>query len=175
MFAGRSVTESMSALVARGCLELPLPGGGATAARFQALSCFGALDLSLARLAEGHVDAVAILAEAGREARCGPVYGVWAATSPAARVVARRTGTGWRLVGRKQFCSGANAIERALVTADIDGGTRLFEVDCALRSVCPIAGTWPATGMAASNSLDVEFDDVDVPEADAVGGPGFLH
>jgi alkylation response protein AidB-like acyl-CoA dehydrogenase len=29
--------------------------------------------------------------------------------------------------------------------------------------------------MAASNSLDVEFDDVDVPEADAVGGPGFLH
>jgi alkylation response protein AidB-like acyl-CoA dehydrogenase len=61
------------------------------------------------------------------------------------------------------------------VTADVEAWTRLFEVDCTLASVRPVAGTWPATGMAASNSLDVEFDDVDVPEADAVGGPGFLH
>ncbi len=50
----------------RGELDLPLPGSGQTAARWAALARLGRRDLCLARLAEGHADAVAILAEAGR-------------------------------------------------------------------------------------------------------------
>ena len=44
---------------------MPLPAGGDTAGRLQRLAEIGKEDLSLARLAEAHFDAVAILAEAG--------------------------------------------------------------------------------------------------------------
>ena len=63
--------------------RVPLPGGGDTWARFEALSKWAAQDLSLGRLVEGHSDARAILAEAGSPpAAPGATYGVWAARSP---------------------------------------------------------------------------------------------
>ena len=106
------VGSSLVALVETGALDLPLPGGGATADRFERLSDIGALDLSLARLAEGHVDAVAILAEAGRTAEPATPYGVWAADPPAARLHAGpEPGGRWSLHGRKRYCSGARDVD----------------------------------------------------------------
>ena len=61
---------------------LPLPGAGDTVGRHRRLMEIGREDLSLARLAEAHWDAVAILAEAGRAAVPGALYGVWAAEKP---------------------------------------------------------------------------------------------
>jgi alkylation response protein AidB-like acyl-CoA dehydrogenase len=170
---GRSPAEGLRDLVRAGRLDLPLPGRGATAARLEALADLGGTDLSLARVAEGHVDAVAILAEAGAQAEALTVYGVWAATSPAARVVGHRTAGGWRLLGRKQFCSAAETVDRALVTAETEDGTRLFDVDCSDPRVQAVPGTWPAVGMAESRSLDVVFEGVTVDDAGVVGGPGF--
>ena len=65
-------------LAASGALDLPLPGAGATPARLEALrSLAAAEDLSVARLAEAHTDAVAILAEAGaRRTGSRPARGV---------------------------------------------------------------------------------------------------
>src|ERR1700684_1199682 len=62
---------------------LPKPGSGRTPARFAALADWATRDLSLARLVEGHVDALAILEEAGGKADSGVVYGVWAARQSA--------------------------------------------------------------------------------------------
>ena len=42
---------------------IPLPGSGSTPVRFKSLAAIGGIDLSLARLAEGHLDALAILDE----------------------------------------------------------------------------------------------------------------
>ena len=70
---GASKTGPVEALVGAsevvaGCgSALPNPGSGDTASRFGALADWAAKDLSLARLAEGHLDALSILAEAGRE------------------------------------------------------------------------------------------------------------
>src|SRR5689334_9943551 len=50
-------------LVAAGLDRLPLPGSGQTLARWRMLAEVAALDLSLAKLFEGHTDALAILAE----------------------------------------------------------------------------------------------------------------
>jgi hypothetical protein len=105
-------------LLATGALDLPLPARGRTADRLRALSAIGLEDLSLARLAEAHTDAVAILAEAGREAEPGALYGVWAAETPN-RVLQLDRCT---LTGSKMFCTGAKLIDRALVT--VCGGTR---------------------------------------------------
>jgi len=107
---------SFRALVARGW-ALPLPGGGATAARWAALADLGTEDLGLARLAEGHADATAVLAELdGPDPGPGCPLGVWAAEPPWARLEARRTGAGWRLDGRKAWCSGAGSSRGACRT-----------------------------------------------------------
>lgn len=53
------------AAIEAGDLNFPLPGSGATAERFAALRAVAEDDLCLARLVEGHVDALAILDELG--------------------------------------------------------------------------------------------------------------
>ena len=66
-----------------GQADLPLPGRGRTRARWAALADLAEEDLSLARLAEGHADALAILAELGQAPPpAGSRWGVWAAQPP---------------------------------------------------------------------------------------------
>ena len=89
--------KHLSALRSCDALTLPLPGQGATALRHQALLRFGQKDLSLARIAEAHTDALAILAEARCAARPDALYGVWASDGPASRVSARPK-SGWPML-----------------------------------------------------------------------------
>jgi len=171
------VAADFAAAVESGRLDLPLPGSGRTWERWTMLADLAGEDLSLARLSEGHVDALAILAELG-PAESGPAglgtappagnrWGVWAAQPPGPGLAARQAAGGWRLDGIKRYCSGAHACTHALVTAAAPDGNRLFAV--ATDGLAPVAGTWPATGMAASDTLDVEFTDV---LGEPVGGPG---
>lgn len=168
-----SVASRFAALVAADQLRLPLPGRGETGARWEALAEIGAADLALARLAEGHVDACAIVVEAGAEPVDGARYGVWAAEPPGSGVVATTVDDGWQLDGTKRYGSGARTLTRALVTASAPDGPRLYDVDLGDPGVQPVPGTWPALGMAESDSLDVTFSGVRVPRAAALGGPRF--
>ena len=163
----RDVAAVLRDLVHARLLDLPL-----TAPRFAALAEIAATDLSLARLAEGHVDAHAILAEARHPVGPG-TYGVWAAEPPGARVTAERTPTGYLLRGTKRYASGAKNLSRALVTAEAADGGRLFDVDLEDVRISAVTGTWSAVGMSATESLDVVFDGVAVDEAGCVGGTGF--
>jgi hypothetical protein len=62
------------------------------------------MDLSFARIAEAHIDALAILAESGLKPRRGALYGVWASDAPPSRVTCERFAGGeWRVEGTKQF------------------------------------------------------------------------
>ncbi|MFE9425898.1 acyl-CoA dehydrogenase [Kitasatospora sp. NPDC006697] len=131
--------------------------------------------MSLARLAEGHTDAVAILAELGAEDTGAPTtgggarWGVWAAEPPGYRLEARRAAGGWRLFGVKPFCSGARTCTHALVTAREGELRRLFALEVAQPGVEPLPDSWPGPGMAGSDTLDVNLDGV---RATAVGEPG---
>jgi alkylation response protein AidB-like acyl-CoA dehydrogenase len=165
----QDVAAALRELVQARVLELPLPGSGHTSQRYSALAEIAATNLSLARLAEGHTDALAILAEARH--RVGPgTYGVWAAEPPDARLTAERTPTGYVLRGKKRYASGARHLSRALVTAD---GGRLFDVDLESPLIRAVPGTWSAVGMAATESLEVVFDAVPIDETACVGGTGF--
>jgi len=166
------VTQAFAALVAGETLTLPRPGGGNTADRFIALAEVAAVDLSLGRLAEGHADAVAILAEADRQPPPAAVMGVWAARRPDADLAATRQGEGWRVRGRKPWASGARTLTHALVTAATDDGDCLFQVPVNGDDVTVVAETWPAVGMARSDSADVELDVVVARDA-LVGPPGW--
>lgn len=138
--------------------------------RWQLLSALGRTDLVLARLLEGHLDALAILDEAGRSAVPGAVYGVWASASGGTGLTLR----GGRLSGVMRFCSGALLLDRALTTArDEAGALQLFDIGVGDPRLTAIPGTWPALGMDASTSLDVEVVDLSVDAGSVVGPPGF--
>ena len=61
--AGRDAGRWLRRAVGAGSLDLPLPGSGLTWRRFATLAEVAAGDPVHARLAEGHVDALAILTE----------------------------------------------------------------------------------------------------------------
>jgi len=151
----------------------PKPGSGGTPARFASLARWATRDLSLARLVEGHVDALAILEEAGHEPDMGATYGVWAARQPVGGTTARRTADGWNLTGEKAFCSGSTRLDRALVTAECEDGYRLFDVPVAQNVTAVHAGSWPAVGMADSLSETLDFGGPPVPTSRAIGPPDF--
>jgi alkylation response protein AidB-like acyl-CoA dehydrogenase len=175
---GAATAAAFVHAVRSGRLDLPLPGSGRTRERWAVLADLAEEDLSLARLAEGHTDAIAILAELGASPpAAGSRWGVWAAQPPGPGLVATRAGHGWRLDGMKQYCSGARSCTDALVTAAAPDGNRLFAVGT--RHLSPVPGSWPATGMAASDTLDVEFTNISAQPVGEPGSyidrPGFTH
>jgi hypothetical protein len=153
--------------------RLPLAGHGDTWERFQILASLAEEDLSLARLGEGHADALAILHEAGSEVSSPHAsYAVWAARSGPGGVTATPIAGGWALTGAKPFCSGTGLVERALITADAPDGYRLFDVGTADVVVGATPGSWQAVGMADSLSETLVFEGA-VTEDHAVGAPDF--
>ena len=167
--AGRRLQE----LERAGALRLPLPGGGATPARLDALWSLAAQeDLSVARLAEAHTDAVAVLAEAGHAAPDGALLGVWAANRSAAPVTAELVDGTWRVRGTKAFCSGVTILDAALVTAGTDDGEQLLVVPLRRGGVRTDTSIWRTAALAATATGNVDLD-LTLPLDAAVGGPGF--
>jgi alkylation response protein AidB-like acyl-CoA dehydrogenase len=163
--------------------NLPLPGAGRTTERHQALSRWGAIDLSFARMAEAHTDALAILDECGHEPRRGALYGVWASDAPPSRVTCQRLNGGeWRIQGIKQFCSGASLVDAALVTAHHEDGVLLFDLCVRDSRVLVQPSAWASPAFADTATTAVEFDGLVVPEHKRLGKagwylnrPGFWH
>jgi alkylation response protein AidB-like acyl-CoA dehydrogenase len=172
MISGDRAVELLAKLAADGAMDLPLPGRGDTWRRWSALRDWGRQDLVLARLAEGHTDALAILAEAGRTPVPDALYGVWAARSgPGLRL------RGGRLTGTLRFCSGANDLDRALVVADTgtdtDDGPQLLDIGVRAPEIEPVEGSWQPLGMAASDSADVHLTGLAAGVHAIIGPPGF--
>ncbi|HEU5007100.1 MAG TPA: hypothetical protein VFT67_09020 [Jatrophihabitantaceae bacterium] len=149
--------------------DIPLPGGGSTAARWQLFADLAAVDLTVARVVEAHTDALAILAEAG-EGYCEGRWGVFAAEAPGVRLEARAEPDGEvRLYGTKPWCSLAGLLEHALVTAHVGDRRALFAVTLSGSAVRPEAPEgWIARGLSTVPSGPVHFDGA---PARPVGGP----
>lgn len=152
------------------------PGSGRTADLWSTLATLGATDLQLARAVEPHLDALAILDEAaaaGFDVSVGAeaTWGVFAAEGPGVRLEAERWGDGWLLSGTKPWCSLADRLDRAVVTAWVDDRCRaLFAVDLHAPGVTTAVdrGAWSPRGLVDVVSLPVEMADV---PAEPVGPP----
>lgn len=165
-----------------------IPGDGATGARWLALFDLAAAgDVSVARLCEAHLDATAILAEAGLAPRRDALYGVWASVRPDGRGVELRDGS---LHGVKSFASGVGLVDRALIEVMCDGQRQLVDADVAVERVDDrwrsgdgrrtATIEWHNGGLAATNTGTLCIDGV--RDVETVGPPnwyldrvGFWH
>jgi alkylation response protein AidB-like acyl-CoA dehydrogenase len=172
--AGRSsgrVGPLLDTLAATDAGAVPLPGEGRTRERFAALSRIATADVTAARVLEPHLDALAILAEAGHPAPpAGTTWGVFAAEGPGAPLTAARTADGWMLTGVKPWCSLGDRLTHALVTARDGDDRRMFAVDLRAPGVTAEPAAWVARGLAEVTSGPLRFDGV---PAEPVGGPGW--
>jgi alkylation response protein AidB-like acyl-CoA dehydrogenase len=146
--------------------RLPAPGQGRTVHLWEALATLGAVDLTVARVVEPHLDALAILGQPR-----GGTWGVWAAEGPGVRLRAEPAEGGVLLDGRKPWCSLAADLSHALVTAWVDDERRqLFEVDLRQSGVTVAELPWVARGLSAVRSTAVDFT---AATAAPVGDPGW--
>ncbi|MBC7519427.1 MAG: acyl-CoA dehydrogenase family protein [Microbacteriaceae bacterium] len=150
----------------------PSPGHGRTLQLWQTLASVAAVDLTVARIVEPHLDALAILREAREGALATPssVWGVFAAESAGVELTAAETDDGWRLSGTKPWCSLAGRLSHALVTARLaDGHRRLFAVDLTDEGIVVRPDAWAARGLTEVPSGPVDFDRVDARPVGAAG------
>jgi len=144
-----------------------------------ALATLGSVDLTTARTVEPHWDAVAVLEQAAVPAPEGATWGVYAASPPGTRLSAGRDEGGlWRLSGAKPWCSLADRVSHALVTAEPDDGPAgLFAVDLGDTGVSVDPGAWVPRGLREVTTSTVTFDAVPASPVGAAGWyldrPGF--
>ena len=148
---------------------LPTPAQGRTTHLWSALATLGAADLTVARVLEPHLDALAILEQAGMRAEPG-VWGVFAAEGPGTGLRASPDGTAYELNGRKHWCSLGGVLDHALVSAWVGEERQLFAVSLQQDGVTPESGTWVARGLAAVDSGPLDFTGATARE---VGVPGW--
>ena len=171
--ASRKVGEDAAAalrLAEEFGVMLPQPGGGDTAARWAVLAAVSRESLTAGRVLEAHSDALAILAEAGEPAPAG-TWGVFAAEAAPHRLEAHQGGGGMALHGVKPWCSLAEQLDAALITAHVGSDRQLFRVPLQQPSVTfePADG-WVARGLRTVTSVAVHLDGT---PALPVGPPGW--
>jgi alkylation response protein AidB-like acyl-CoA dehydrogenase len=189
----RTLAADIADLHAAALLRAPLPaasGGvglcweaGSIGAGVDVLRLLGRANLAVARLYEGHVNAVKLVylygshrtqkAVAGAVAS-GALLAVWGADG-ATPVTARAGGRGFRLYGEKTYASGLGLVAQAVISfTDAEGSKRLALVVADDPARADTSG-WLVSGMraTASGTFDVTGLEID---ADAVlGGPDAYH
>ena len=131
----------------------------------------GRTDVPMARLTEGHVDALRVLDQAGTKPMPGAAYGVWASRSRASGIAARRTGDRWVLDGTLKFASGAGVVDRALVPVWPSPDVHVL-LDLEVRDWTFDTDAWRTRAMEQSRSHQVTLTGF-VTDATEIGPPRF--
>lgn len=164
--------QAFRRLVDAGEDRLPLPGSGQTLQRWQRLARIGQQDLALAKLFEGHTDALAILAELqAPPPPAGSRWGTWCAEPPSHRVSAvPLSDRQVRLDGIKAWCSGAASVTHALMSAWLpDRQPCLVAIDLGQAGIEIVDAPWPGVGMARAGTAELRLRGA---TATLVGEPG---
>ena len=180
---GQFPLASFAALREAGVLTLTLPrelGGGGLGARdlLWLLRAVGRLSLPVARVLEGHFNALGLVVRYGspeqaraaaEDAHAGELFGVWnTEEAPGLRL------HGGELTGNKTFTSGAQFVTRALCPAEGPDGRQMV----LLRDLPPErfdAGFWQPAGMRATVSARVDLSGLKVSARDLIGPPGAYY
>jgi hypothetical protein len=130
------------------------------------LATLGAGDLTVARAAEPHLDAMAVLEQAGSP-DLGAVgvdeqssFGVFAAAAPGQGLDCTEGTEGLRVSGTKPWCSLGDLLSHALVTVGPPERPELHAVPLRHPGVTVEPGTWVPRGLVAIDTPALRFDDV---------------
>lgn len=135
---------------------------------WDALAQMAAVDLDFARTVEPHLDALTIIRQAQALPQNqkqltvpeGSTWGVFAAEAPGTRLEARPASgltDRWELTGVKPWCSRAEDLSHAVVTAHVEGGRRAFAVALSEPEAVAMEHEWASRGLRAIPSGAVEF------------------
>jgi len=152
--------------------ELPLPGSGSTIERWREFARIASDDLNLARLAESHADALAIINEC--RARFVPHrhsrWAVWTNDLPVCSLHAVRWEDAYLLSGTRHWCAGAPWVTDALVSCrDSESQPLLLHVHLDQEGVEIEPERDGGVGLSECGSRDVNFSNA---IGEAVGQPG---
>ncbi|MGI8900850.1 MAG: hypothetical protein ACR2HA_07960 [Nocardioides sp.] len=118
------------------------------------------LDLALARLVEGHADAMRILDQADEQAQRG-VYGVWASRPVGTGATGQFRKGSWIVRGELRFAAGVDLIDRALVPVWVDRTHhQLLDLPLEEGSFEGDPASWRTAAMDATRSWTVLVDTV---------------
>ncbi|WP_131193757.1 acyl-CoA dehydrogenase [Lichenihabitans psoromatis] len=143
------------------------------------LRLIGAGDLSVARLYEGHVNAVALVTRFGTSGQVaafadavaqGAMSAVWNAEGKQP-LRAQRTAAGWHLTGSKILASGAGSITHPIVTPTGPDGVIMVIPVLASGERADLSG-WTAQGVRSTATGTVDFTGLTIPFAAQIGGAG---
>jgi alkylation response protein AidB-like acyl-CoA dehydrogenase len=172
---GRFPKAAFEALRRLGVTGRPPLAGDEAQSLFRVLAAVGRGDLSAARILEGHVNALLLVrlfgSEAQREhcallASSGDLFGIWNTDVPGEGVTLEDR----ILRGKKNFASGVEGINHALITAQTQQGRQLVIVPTARLEID--RSWWHPLGMKASGSHVVNFQDTVLTEHQLIGSPG---
>lgn len=188
--AGGSLAEEVALLTERGWLRACLPrrwrgeGWGCepagTREAFDALRVLGRANLSLARLFEGHMNAVKLVVLYGGEdtmrnaasaIEAGALFGVWGTDYPADPLRFEHGENGIFLTGTKRFASGLGLVRQALVTAGTPDGPQLLLAPVHDPERCDYSA-WSMGAMRATQSGRYDFAGVNMTDNGLIGEPG---
>ncbi|GGL98716.1 acyl-CoA dehydrogenase family protein [Deinococcus aerophilus] len=180
--AGTFPVASFRALSDAGLLAAPGAPGLEGETLLTVLRRVGRASLPVGRVYEGHVNALHLIARFGRaaqreraahDARHGELFGVWN-TEEAPGLQLEPAPGGWRLVGNKTFTSGADAVTRPLLPAELPGGAGRVMV--VLPAPVPRErfdpAFWQPLGMRPTVSLRADLTGLTVEAADVIGEAG---
>ncbi|MEW4448836.1 acyl-CoA dehydrogenase family protein [Qipengyuania sp. JC766] len=149
---------------------------------FDALRTLGRANLSVARLFEGHMNAVKLVFLYASDRRkddvadavsAGLLLGVWGADDPDQPLRFAQECNHVALSGAKRFASGLGLVGQAVVTVETDAGQQMLLVPTDNEERADPT-TWVMAGMRATRSGRYAFDSLQVREADLLGTPGDL-
>ncbi|MET3809917.1 acyl-CoA dehydrogenase family protein [Arthrobacter sp. UYEF3] len=168
----------------------PRPGAGRTALLWEILASVTAVDVAAGRILEPHLDAAAILAQAGGAAAADfasdrvsdrvpdsvpfeGAWGVFAAEAPGLTLEAGDAAGRTVLNGSKPWCSIAAQLDHAVLTARLAGGGRAaFAVNLHAAGVSFADPKWTSLGLREVPSGTVHFEAV---PAIPLGGAGWYY
>jgi alkylation response protein AidB-like acyl-CoA dehydrogenase len=147
------------------------------------LRLVGGADLSVARILEGHVNAIMLVSLYGTETqiaalaagvKSGELSGVWSAEdAQGLRRIPR--GVEWSLVGRKILASGAGFVTRPLVPVTTSEGHVMYLLHVTQGERIDVSG-WKPLGMKATASGAVDLTGIPIGGREQIGTAGdFMH
>lgn len=145
------------------------------------LEAIGSKDLSLARLYEGHINAVKLVSKFGTKEQFsrmsesiynGHIFAIWN-TEPSIKLKLEKNGSDFKLVGSKVFASGVGHINHAIITVQHpSGGTVMVMINLEKTTLVTSTDKWKFNAMYATGTGEIDLTGIDVQKHQIIGDTG---